>query len=53
VTQLPFINEQQKRNILGLNAAKLFNLEVPAHKLGVPKPGPAATAAQGLAPAAE
>jgi predicted TIM-barrel fold metal-dependent hydrolase len=53
VTQLPFINEQQKRNILGLNAAKLFNLEVPAHKLGVPKPGPAAAAAQGLAPAAE
>jgi predicted TIM-barrel fold metal-dependent hydrolase len=53
VTQLPFINEQQKRNILGLNAAKLFNLEVPAHKLGVPKPGPAALAAQGLAPAAE
>ena len=53
VTQLPFINEQQKRNILGLNAAKLFNLDVPAHKLGVPKPGPAAVAAQGLTTAAE
>lgn len=53
ITQLPFINEQQKRNILGLNAAKLLNLEVPAHKLGVPRPGPAAMAAQRLAPAAE
>ncbi|MBX9758635.1 MAG: amidohydrolase [Beijerinckiaceae bacterium] len=53
ITQLPFINEQQKRNILGLSAAKLLNLEVPAHKLGSPQPGPAAVAAQGLSPAAE
>jgi hypothetical protein len=35
ITRLPFLNEQAKRNILGLNAAKLFNLEVPAHKSGV------------------
>jgi hypothetical protein len=27
---LPFLDEQAKRNILGLNAAKLFNLDVPA-----------------------
>ncbi len=50
ITQLPFLNEQQKRNILGLNAAKLFNLEVPKHKLGKPNPGPvgAAAASQGV-----
>jgi predicted TIM-barrel fold metal-dependent hydrolase len=46
VTKLPFLNEQAKRNILGLNAAKLFNLDVPAHKSGakqarVPVPEPA------------
>jgi predicted TIM-barrel fold metal-dependent hydrolase len=34
VTKLPFLNEQAKRNILGLSAAKLFNLDVPAHKSG-------------------
>jgi predicted TIM-barrel fold metal-dependent hydrolase len=28
ITSLPFLNEQGKRNILGLNAARLFNLEV-------------------------
>ena len=28
ITTLPFLNEQAKRNILGLNAARLFNLEV-------------------------
>ena len=28
VTTLPFLSEQAKRNILGLNAAKLFNLPV-------------------------
>jgi len=28
ITTLPFLNEQAKRNILGLNAAGLFNLEV-------------------------
>ncbi|MFY0610003.1 MAG: amidohydrolase family protein [Hyphomicrobiaceae bacterium] len=27
---LPFLSEHDKRNILGLNAAKVFNLEVPA-----------------------
>jgi predicted TIM-barrel fold metal-dependent hydrolase len=26
VSDIPFINEQQKRNILGANAARLFNL---------------------------
>jgi predicted TIM-barrel fold metal-dependent hydrolase len=28
ITTLPFLGEQAKRNILGLNAARLFNLEV-------------------------
>jgi predicted TIM-barrel fold metal-dependent hydrolase len=28
ITTLPFLSDQAKRNILGLNAAKLFNLEV-------------------------
>jgi predicted TIM-barrel fold metal-dependent hydrolase len=28
VTTLPFLDEQAKRNILGLNAARLFNLPV-------------------------
>jgi predicted TIM-barrel fold metal-dependent hydrolase len=28
ITTLPFLNEEAKRNILGLNAARLFNLEV-------------------------
>jgi uncharacterized protein len=36
ITSLPFLDEQAKRNILGLNAAKLFNLEVPKHKLVKP-----------------
>lgn len=35
ITALPFLDEQAKRNILGLNAARVFNLEVPAHKLGL------------------
>jgi hypothetical protein len=39
ITSLPFLDEQAKRNILGLNAARLFNLEVPKHKLA--KPGAA------------
>ena len=30
ITQLPFLSAQDKRNILGLNAARVFNLEVPA-----------------------
>ncbi len=29
ITKLPFLNEQAKRSILGLNAARLFGLEVP------------------------
>jgi uncharacterized protein len=33
ITSLPFLNEQAKRNILGYNAARLFNLEVPKHKI--------------------
>jgi len=33
ITTLPFLDEQAKRNILGLNAARLFNLEVPKHKI--------------------
>jgi uncharacterized protein len=33
ITTLPFLNEEAKRNILGLNAARLFNLEVPKHKM--------------------
>ena len=28
ITTLPFLSEQAKRNILGLNAARVFNLEV-------------------------
>jgi predicted TIM-barrel fold metal-dependent hydrolase len=28
ITTIPFLSEQAKRNILGLNAARLFNLEV-------------------------
>jgi uncharacterized protein len=33
ITGLPFLDEQAKRNILGLNAARLFGFEVPKHKL--------------------
>ena len=33
IANLPFLKEKQKRNILGLNAAKLFNLKVPKGKL--------------------
>jgi uncharacterized protein len=32
ITTLPFLSEQAKRNILGLNAARLFGLPVPAHR---------------------
>src|SRR5437870_715184 len=35
ITKLPFLKEDAKRNILGLNAAQLFGLEVPAAKSGV------------------
>jgi uncharacterized protein len=38
ITTLPFLDEAAKRNILGMNAARLFNLEVPKHKLIKPKP---------------
>jgi uncharacterized protein len=42
ITSLPFLSEQAKRNILGLNAARLFGFEVPSHKLAtVPAPEPA------------
>jgi hypothetical protein len=42
ITNLPFLTEQAKRNILGLNAARLFGFEVPRHKLAqVPGPEPA------------
>jgi predicted TIM-barrel fold metal-dependent hydrolase len=36
ITDLPFLSEQAKRNILGLNAARLFNLDIPAGKLAQP-----------------
>jgi hypothetical protein len=43
ITTLPFLTEEAKRNILGLNAARLFNLEVPTSKIAkVPTP-PSAT----------
>jgi uncharacterized protein len=42
ITSLPFLNERAKRNILGLNAARLFKLEVPKHKLFKAKHAPAA-----------
>jgi uncharacterized protein len=35
IMDLPFLNEQQKRNILGLNAARLYGLKVPKGKLAV------------------
>ena len=39
ITNLPFLSEQAKRNILGLNAARAFGFEVPAHKIAK-VPGP-------------
>jgi predicted TIM-barrel fold metal-dependent hydrolase len=46
ITSLPFLSEEAKRNILGLNAAKLFNLEVPKTKLAkLPVPPSAAVTA--------
>jgi hypothetical protein len=41
ITTLPFLNEQAKRNILGFNSARLFNLEVPKHKQLKTKPSKA------------
>jgi predicted TIM-barrel fold metal-dependent hydrolase len=47
ITKLPFLKEEAKRNILGLNAARLFGLEVPAAKSGVKKaPQPVAVPAE-------
>ena len=40
ITKLPFLNEQAKRNILGLSAARLFGLEVPPAKSGMKMPAP-------------
>jgi predicted TIM-barrel fold metal-dependent hydrolase len=37
ITSLPFLGAQAKRNILGLNAARLFKLTVPAQKLAKAK----------------
>lgn len=42
ITTLPFLTEDAKRNILGLNAARLFNLEVPAGKLAKVQTPPSA-----------
>jgi predicted TIM-barrel fold metal-dependent hydrolase len=36
IWDLPFLDEQAKRNILGLNAANIFGLEVPENKRGLP-----------------
>ena len=36
IADLPFLSEQSKRNILGLNAARLFKMEVPKKKLAQP-----------------
>ncbi len=33
ITTLPFLSEEAKRNILGFNAARLFDLEIPEKKL--------------------
>jgi predicted TIM-barrel fold metal-dependent hydrolase len=41
ITTLPFLDEKAKRNILGFNSARLFNLEVPRHKQLKTKPGKA------------
>jgi uncharacterized protein len=38
ITTLPFLSEQAKRNILGLNAARVFNLDIPTGKLSKPLP---------------
>jgi hypothetical protein len=40
ITNLPFLSAQAKRNILGLNAAKLFNLTVPPRRMPARKPQP-------------
>ena len=35
IWDLPFLSEDAKRNILGFNAARLYNLEVPKDKRGI------------------
>lgn len=37
ITNLGFLSDAAKRNILGLNAAKLFNLDISAGKLATPE----------------
>ncbi len=37
ITNLPFLDAQAKRNILGLNAARIFSLDVPTRKLAKKK----------------
>src|SRR5260370_24980539 len=32
ITRLPFLNEQAKRTLLGLNAPRVISLDVPKHK---------------------
>ena len=45
IANLPFLSDAHKRNILGLNAARLFGLDVPKQKLArVPAGRPAAEA---------
>ncbi len=34
ILDLPYLDDTAKRNILGLTAARLFNLDVPAEKRG-------------------
>jgi predicted TIM-barrel fold metal-dependent hydrolase len=47
ILRLPFLDEQAKRNILGLNAARLFGLEIPPEKAGrKTAPQPAAVPAE-------
>jgi predicted TIM-barrel fold metal-dependent hydrolase len=41
ITTLPFLDEKARRNILGLNAAKLFDLTVPKNKLSKRAKSPA------------
>ncbi|HTP82272.1 MAG TPA: amidohydrolase family protein [Alphaproteobacteria bacterium] len=41
ITHLPFLTEKAKRNILGLNAARLFGFEVPKTKLAKEPGAPA------------
>ena len=40
ICDLPFLGEQAKRNILGLNAAQIFNLDPTPVKKLLPQPEP-------------